>query len=99
MTRKTNEKLQKYAPLLANLQMIYNDYKFEMIPIIIGAFGFVLNDLKTSLGNLNFDKKETKGLIRKLQIITISAIVKIVKTFIRCCSFFKKKIGIHSMQG
>ena len=99
MTQKTNEKLQKYAPLLANLQMIYNDYKFEMIPIIIGAFGFVPNDLKTSLGNLNFDKKETKSLIRKLQTITISAIVKIVKTFIRSFFFFKKKIGIHSMQG
>ena len=39
--------------------MIYNDYKFEMIPIIIGALGFVLNDFKISLGNLNFDKKET----------------------------------------
>ena len=63
--------------------MMYNDYKFEMIPIIIGAFGFVLNDLKTSLGNLNFDKKETKNLIRKLQTITVSGTVKIVKTFIR----------------
>ena len=37
--------------------MMYNDYKFEMIPIIIGAFRFVPNDLKTYLGNLNFDKK------------------------------------------
>ena len=54
-----------------------------MIPIIIGAFGFVPNDLKTSLGNLNFGKKETKVLIRKLQTITVSGTVKIVKTFIR----------------
>ena len=52
-----------------------------MIPIIIGAFGFVPNDLKTS-GNLNFDKKETKNLIRKLQTVTVSGTVKIVKTFI-----------------
>ena len=64
--RETNEKLQKYAPLLRNLRMMYNDYKFKMIPIIIGAFGFVPNDLKTSLGNVNVDKKETKSLIRKL---------------------------------
>ena len=62
--------------------MMCNDYKFEMIPIIIGAFGFVLNDLKTSLENLNFDKKEKKSFIRKLQTITVSSTVKTVKTFI-----------------
>ena len=65
ITRKTNEKLQKYAPLLRNPQTKYNDYKFEMIPIIIGAFGFVLSDLKI------LTKKETKSLIRKLQTITV----------------------------
>ena len=37
---------------------MYNDYKFKMIPTIIGAFGFVPDDLKTSLGNVNVDKKE-----------------------------------------
>ena len=42
--------------------MMYN-YKIEKIPFIIGAFSFVPNDLNTSLGNLNFDKKETKSLI------------------------------------
>ena len=84
-TRKTNETLQKYGPLLKNLQMMYNDYKFEIIPIIIGAFDFVPNNLKTSLGNLNFDKKEIrKSKIRKLQTITVLGIVNIVKTFISC---------------
>ena len=55
--------------------MMYNDYKFEMIPIIIGAFGFVLSDLKI------LTKKETKSLIRKLQTITVCGTEKIVKTF------------------
>ena len=41
--------------------MMCNDYKFEIIPIIIGAFCSVPNNLKTSLGNLNFDKKETES--------------------------------------
>ena len=63
--------------------MMYNDYKFEMIPIIIGAFGFAPNDLKMCLGNLNFDKKETESVIKKLQTISVSGTVKIVKTFIR----------------
>ena len=37
VTRKTNEILQKHASLLRNLQMLHNDYKFKIIPIIIGA--------------------------------------------------------------
>ena len=73
----------KYPPLLRNLQLMYNDCRFEMISITIGAFRFASNDLKISLGNLNFDKKETKSLIRKLQTITVSGTVKIVETIIR----------------
>ena len=39
--------------------------------------------LKISLGNLNFYKKETKSLTRKLQTVTVSGTVKIVETIIR----------------
>ena len=63
--------------------MMYNDYKFEMVPIVIGAFGFIPKDLKTLLESLNFDKKEVKCTIRKLKAIAVSGTVKIVKTFIR----------------
>ena len=42
--------------------MMCNNYKIEMIPIIIGAFDVAPINLKTSLGNLNFDKKEAKSL-------------------------------------
>ena len=66
ITQKTNDKLQKYAPILRNLEMMYDDYKFEMIPIIIGAFGFVTKNLKKSLRNSYFHKKETRSFIRKL---------------------------------
>ena len=83
ITRKINEKMERYAPLMRNLQMMYNDYKFEMVPIVIGAFGFIPKDLKTSLESLNFDKKEVKCIIRKLQATAVSGTVKIVKTFIR----------------
>ena len=46
---------------------MYNDYKFEIIPIIIGAFsGFIPSDFKTSLGNLNFEKKRNKEPYQKI---------------------------------
>ena len=61
--------------------MLYHEYKFEMIPIIIGALGYVPKDLKTNLKKLNFNEKETKTITRKLQTISISGTVKITKTF------------------
>ena len=61
--------------------MLYHDYKFEMVPLIIGALGYVPKDLKTNLEKLNFNKKVINTITRKLQTISVSGTVKIVKTF------------------
>ena len=78
---KTKEKLDEYAALLRNLQMLYQDCKFEMIPIIVGALGYVSKDLKTNLEKLNFDEKEVKSITRKLQTISVSRTVKIMTNY------------------
>ena len=39
--RKINEKMNNYGPLLRNLQILYPEYKFEMIPVVVGAPGYV----------------------------------------------------------
>ena len=59
--------------------MFYHDYKFEMIPTIIGALGYVPNDLKTNLEKLSFNEEEIVNITRKLQTISVSGTVKIVK--------------------
>jgi hypothetical protein len=82
ITNKTTEKLEKYAPLLRNLQLMYTDYKFGMAPIIIGALGYTPKDLSMYLGQLDFTENETKKLIKRLQAIAVGGTVKIVKTFI-----------------
>ena len=61
--------------------MLYQDYKFEMIPIIVGALGYVPKELKTNLEKLNFNEKEVKSITRQLQTISVSGTVKIMKTF------------------
>ena len=55
--------------------------KFEMVPIIVGALGYVPKELKTKLEKLNFNENEVKSITRKLQTISASATVKIMKTF------------------
>ena len=78
--RKTGEKIDIYGPLIRNLQMMYGDYKFQMCPIIIGGLGYVSKDLTQYLTDAGFD--DVKNLIRKLQSLTVSGTVKIVKTFL-----------------
>ena len=52
-----------------------------MIPIIVGALGYAPKELKTNLEKLNFDEKEVINITRKLQTISVSGTVKIMKTF------------------
>ena len=33
--------MNTYGPLLRNLQVVYPEYKFELIPIVVGAPGYV----------------------------------------------------------
>ena len=34
ITKKVEEKLNKYGPLVRNLQIMYPHYKFQMVPIV-----------------------------------------------------------------
>ena len=46
------------------MQIMYPNYKFEMIPVVIGCLGYAKNDLKTYIKQLGFDDKEIQFLIR-----------------------------------
>ena len=50
--------LDNYAALLRNFQMLYYDYKFEMILLMIGGLGF--NE------KVNFYEKEVQNITRKI---------------------------------
>ena len=63
------------------MQIMYPNYKLEMIPVVIGCLGFVQNDLKMYMKQLGFDNKETLFPVRRLQIASISGTVNICKAF------------------
>ena len=46
---KTSEKINTYGPLIRNLPVSYPEYRFEMIPVIIGALGYVAKSLITDV--------------------------------------------------
>ena len=80
---KISEKENIYGQLLRNLQLLYPDYKFTFIPIIIGALGYVSKCLSGNLEKLGFSGKESDQLTRTLQIQSVSGTVKICKTFLK----------------
>ena len=81
ITKKVAEKKKNYGPLIRNMQIMYPNYKFEMIPVITGCLVYVQNDLKTHMKQLSFDDKEILFLVRRLKIASISGTVSICKSF------------------
>ena len=60
---KIDEKLNNYAPLIRNMKIMCIDYKFVVVPIIIGALHYVPKCLSKCLTQLVFDNLEINGLI------------------------------------
>ena len=54
------KKMNTYGPLLRNLQILYLEYKFQMMPIVVGPFGYVLKCLTQYLSQLGFNNIEIK---------------------------------------
>ena len=82
ISRKIDEKLNNYAPLVRNMEIMHNDYKFVVVPIIIAALGYAPKCLSKYLFQLGFNNLEINRLIRKLQNISACGTVKICKTFL-----------------
>ena len=82
INRKVNEKLENYVPLVRNLQIMYPEYKFQVAPTVIGAMGYVPKCLINYLKMIGFNENESKVLLTKLEIKSISGTVKICITFL-----------------
>ena len=81
--KKVKEKTDNYGPLIRNLQMMYQNYNFKFIPIIIGAMGYIPKTLNRYLKDLELKQKQSKHLMRVLQCLSISGTVEICKKFLK----------------
>ena len=82
ITQKVNDKINVYGLLILNLQLMYPKYKLNMIPIIVGALGYIPKCLTSYLQDLGFDENEATVHIMKIQNIVACGRVKICKTFL-----------------
>ena len=83
VSSKITEKENIYGPLTTNLQLLYPEYRFLFLPIIVGALGTIPKCLVSNIEKLGVTTHQAKLLARKLQIVSISGTVKICKTFMR----------------
>ena len=56
--RKVEEKATAYGPLIRNLQRMYKDYHFKVLPVVDGALGFIPNGSTESLKEMKFSTTE-----------------------------------------
>ena len=82
VSKKVSEKENIYGPLIRSKQLLYPDYKFEFIPIIVGALGSIPTCLQQGIERLGFTGKESNRIINVLQQKSIIGTVKICKTFL-----------------
>ena len=83
VSRKVEEKAAAYGPLIKNLQIMYKDYLFKMLPVVVGALGTIPNATKESLKEMNFSKIEINKLLRKFHNNSVRGTVKICKIFMK----------------
>ena len=88
INREVNEKLENYGPFVPNLQIMQPETKFQVNPIVIGAMGYVPKCLINNLKMIGFNENESKILIPKLEIKSISGTIKICKTFLNFNDLF-----------
>ena len=82
VSKKVSEKENIYGPLIRSMQLLYADYKFEFIPIIVGALGSIPICLLQGIDRLGFTGKESNRIINVLQQKSIIGTFKICKTFL-----------------
>ena len=83
ITKKEEEKLSTYVPLIRNLQIMHPNYHYRTIPIIVGALGSIPKSLHGYVYQLGFNNFESKRIICKLQSISATGTAKICKSFLK----------------
>ena len=80
VSRKVEEKVVTYGPLIRNLQLMFHGLSFK---IVVGGFGTIPNTTKESLKEMKCSKIEINKLLRKLQNRSVTGTVNICKMFMK----------------
>ena len=74
-------KRDDYTPLIDQLQRIYPTYKYQVIPVVVGALWTVTKVLKDNLGKIGIPEENIRETVEKIQKLALLGRVKICKNY------------------
>ena len=74
-------KVDTYAPLIVGLLRIYPTYKFEVVPIVVGATGLVTDSLVKNIKKvLDDEEKDVKEIATRIQLKALIGSMRVLKS-------------------
>ena len=89
VSSKDTEKVNKYMPLISELQQLYRNYRYEIIPIVVGTLGAIPKSLKSHLKNIGLHTS-VEDTIKKIQLAALTGTVKTMKIFLRMKKYLRE---------
>ena len=80
VAQNEKEKRDKYVQLSTGLQRLYPEYEYEIIPIVIGATGYVPNTLHDNLKKIGFGEKVIDELVPTMLKKALMGSMSVVKS-------------------
>ena len=80
VSREEKDKCDKYFILASRLQRLYQQYTYEIIPVVVGSTGYISSTLHGHLENCGLKKERIGPITRVLQRKALQGSMKIVKT-------------------
>ena len=74
-------KRDNYMPLVDSLRRVYPGYRFQVVPVIIGALGTIPTKLKTNLKMIGLTSEAINRFIEHGQKLALLGTLKITKNF------------------
>ena len=81
--REEKVKRDRYLVLAAGLKRIYSGYSYNVIPIVVGATGYIPKTLVKYLVECGFEEKKAKNIIPELQRKALRGSMKVLKTALK----------------
>ena len=73
--------IDNYMPLVDSLHRVYPGYRFQVVPVIIGALGTIPMKLKTNLKMIGLTSEALSRFIEHGQKLPLLGTLKITKNF------------------
>ena len=74
-------KRDNYIPLVYQLQKLYPNFKYQVIPVVVGTLGILSTSIKENLKKIGIKEENIQPTIEKIQKLALLGTLKITENF------------------